>query len=534
MTESKYHGNPQIIRNMRDDLQKSITKTFITSDVFIHLEDSPNSEKTKWKDALESSESSESSEKTIPDKWQRTLERFIKIVFRDPLITPTADEHNMFMAHMAATSTADLSRQVGSVITNAHYDILATGANEVQKFGGGQYWPEEDYPDQRDFNFNGGVDTNAKLLNDLSRDVYDKILAVCEKNLSAVNDSYSNIGKDIGNIEEELIATIRRGTNVKDLTEYGRAVHAEMASITSAARNGIGLKGSLMYVTTYPCHNCAKHITASGIESVTYIEPYPKSKATHSHSDSISETPKDNYVLFKAFVGIGPNRFLDLFSLGLGNGEQIKRKNQDGNAIERNLDGKEPKFLLDVNVIKAAEGCFNKQIKFAIDIQKSEEKMCDPQKGIITGTFTPGPRQYKTSGTISNFGGYTANDYFFNPRNDGSPFSNIWGFFKDREVEFKIIDHGINIEIIKFTQKVKRVTETITKVKGGDYYEVVGKPKSEVKFIQIYSFRDVDERENVDQHLISHTCATVNFVISQYLEKDGKDRYKAEDVVLEI
>jgi deoxycytidylate deaminase len=357
MTESKYHGNPQIIRNMRDDLQKSITKTFITSDVFIHLEDSPNSEKTKWKDALESSESSESSEKTIPDKWQRTLERFIKIVFRDPLITPTADEHNMFMAHMAATSTADLSRQVGSVITNAHYDILATGANEVQKFGGGQYWPEEDYPDQRDFNFNGGVDTNAKLLNDLSRDVYDKILAVCEKNLSAVNDSYSNIGKDIGNIEEELIATIRRGTNVKDLTEYGRAVHAEMASITSAARNGIGLKGSLMYVTTYPCHNCAKHITASGIESVTYIEPYPKSKATHSHSDSISETPKDNYVLFKAFVGIGPNRFLDLFSLGLGNGEQIKRKNQDGNAIERNLDGKEPKFLLDVNVIKAAEGC---------------------------------------------------------------------------------------------------------------------------------------------------------------------------------
>jgi hypothetical protein len=100
MTESKYHGNPQIIRNMRDDLQKSITKTFITSDVFIHLEDSPNSEKTKWKDALESSESSESSEKTIPDKWQRTLERFIKIVFRDPLITPTADEHNMFMAHM--------------------------------------------------------------------------------------------------------------------------------------------------------------------------------------------------------------------------------------------------------------------------------------------------------------------------------------------------------------------------------------------------------------------------------------------------
>ncbi|MDN3612645.1 hypothetical protein QWZ16_23945 [Vibrio ostreicida] len=29
-------------------------------------------------------------------------------------------------------------------------------------------------------------------------------------------------------------------------------------------------------VRLFPCHNCAKHIVASGIKRVVYVEPYPK------------------------------------------------------------------------------------------------------------------------------------------------------------------------------------------------------------------------------------------------------------------
>ncbi|TMQ08861.1 MAG: hypothetical protein E6J90_35770 [Deltaproteobacteria bacterium] len=35
------------------------------------------------------------------------------------------------------------------------------------------------------------------------------------------------------------------------------------------------------------CHNCAKHIVASGIRRVVYVEPYVKSQAVQLHGDAI-------------------------------------------------------------------------------------------------------------------------------------------------------------------------------------------------------------------------------------------------------
>lgn len=107
-----------------------------------------------------------------------------------------------------------------------------------------------------------------------------------------------------------------------NITEYGRAVHAEMEAILSAARNGIAIRNSTLYSTTYPCHNCAKHIVASGISKVKYIEPYPKSYATKLHGDSIEANGDGNVkkVQFEPFVGIGPRKFVDLFSVGLSRG----------------------------------------------------------------------------------------------------------------------------------------------------------------------------------------------------------------------
>ena len=53
-----------------------------------------------------------------------------------------------------------------------------------------------------------------------------------------------------------------------------RTVHAEMNAIIFAAKNGIPLKGSSMYVTMSPCINCAKAITVSGIEELVYDVEY--------------------------------------------------------------------------------------------------------------------------------------------------------------------------------------------------------------------------------------------------------------------
>ena len=65
-------------------------------------------------------------------------------------------------------------------------------------------------------------------------------------------------------------------------------VHAEMDALVGSARRGESVKDCVMYCTTFPCHICAKHIVASGIKSLVFIEPYPKSHAAELFSDSIS------------------------------------------------------------------------------------------------------------------------------------------------------------------------------------------------------------------------------------------------------
>lgn len=71
---------------------------------------------------------------------------------------------------------------------------------------------------------------------------------------------------------------------------------------------------------------------------MVYIEPYPKSKAADFHPDSISlGISKDNEfnetVHFEPFVGVGPGKFFDLFSMNLSSGYPLKRKDNDGNII---------------------------------------------------------------------------------------------------------------------------------------------------------------------------------------------------------
>jgi deoxycytidylate deaminase len=125
-----------------------------------------------------------------------------------------------------------------------------------------------------------------------------------------------------------------RSTTVSALTEFGRAVHAEAEAILSAARMGVSTRGARLYCTTFPCHVCAKHIVAAGIEQVVYIEPYPKSRALRLFDDSISlEARRKGRVLFRPFVGVSPSRFADLFSMRSAEGQPLPRKDDRGFPI---------------------------------------------------------------------------------------------------------------------------------------------------------------------------------------------------------
>jgi deoxycytidylate deaminase len=162
-----------------------------------------------------------SDDDSLSDQIGRTLD----LLYSKPVVPPTSDEYAMFMAYAASLRSADLSRQVGAVLTNIQSDILATGANDVPKFDGGLYWPTDD--DKRDYVLE--KDSNEEQKNKIILNIMKKF-------------------KDDKNIPDDLLLTegkeLLKGTGLLDITEYGRAVHAEMEALMSSARNGISTRGS--------------------------------------------------------------------------------------------------------------------------------------------------------------------------------------------------------------------------------------------------------------------------------------------------
>ena len=146
-------------------------------------------------------------------------------------------------------------------------------------------------------------------------------------------------------IDESVIdkmKAILEESDITQLTEFGRVVHAEMEALLSCARKGLSTRKATIYCTTFPCHNCAKHIIAAGIERVVFVEPYLKSKAKTHHDEIIKiEYPAPagkpingtEEVRFEPFFGVGPRRFFDLFSMNLGIGTDLIRKNGSTGAV---------------------------------------------------------------------------------------------------------------------------------------------------------------------------------------------------------
>jgi dCMP deaminase len=56
--------------------------------------------------------------------------------------------------------------------------------------------------------------------------------------------------------------------------ELSKFLHAEAAIIAEAAKKGISLDGTTLYVTTFPCPVCAKSVATAGIKKVFYKEGY--------------------------------------------------------------------------------------------------------------------------------------------------------------------------------------------------------------------------------------------------------------------
>jgi len=261
-----------------------------------------------------------------PAALEQSIERCFDIFFGDPFRTPTRDESGMFYAEAAGVRSAELGRQVGAAITTEEGALVAVGTNDVAKRGGGLYW-EGDEHDDRDFK--RGVDTNEV-----------RRTRIVEELLARMKEEHW-LRPERESATAATLLKVFDDTRLASLIEFGRAVHAEMAAMTDAAYRGVSVRGCTLYTSTFPCHLCARHVVAAGIERLVYIHPYPKSLAAQLYEDTIAVDQQHapaHVIEFQPFVGVAPTRYLDLF-------RARQRKLAGGTAVQFVRTDARPKFI---------------------------------------------------------------------------------------------------------------------------------------------------------------------------------------------
>jgi len=142
---------------------------------------------------------------------------------------PTIDEYFMQMAHLVATRSTCLRRNVGAVIVKEKR-VLSTGYNGAPKG-----------------------------------------MRHCE---------------ETGCLRQKL--KVPPG----ERHELCRGVHAEQNAIVQAAYFGVSIKDATMYITNHPCSVCSKMLVNAGMTCVIYEDGYPDDLALEVLREGGIETRK--------------------------------------------------------------------------------------------------------------------------------------------------------------------------------------------------------------------------------------------------
>ncbi|MBX3608305.1 MAG: hypothetical protein KF871_00300 [Hydrogenophaga sp.] len=269
------------------------------------------------------------------------VERFLHLVLGTQVITPTRAETAMYAAASAASNSACLSRQVGAAVTDQEGEVLAIGWNDVPRAFGDLYVSEvaraggtgSAGEDLRCWNFGG------KCYNDEEKDL------LAGHVVDALGDLVT------AGHRQAALDRVKGNRKLRGLIEFSRSIHAEMHAILTALRQkGDRVRGGKLFVTTYPCHSCARHIIAAGITEVYYIEPYKKSLAIRLHGDAMTESEEaSDKVRLLPYDGVAPTRFLSLFKM------KPDSRKRNGKVIRLAPDQGTPKAEKSLEALPALE-----------------------------------------------------------------------------------------------------------------------------------------------------------------------------------
>lgn len=212
-------------------------------------------------------------------KLLEAVVRNVSLVMYPCLVRPTPVERCMQIAFGAKVNSGCLSRQVGAVVTDSQYNILAIGWNDVPC---------------------GEVPCAYKNLKDIS--------------VGADQDAYSEYELHNDDFRERLKKYIDPSINLRGLPfSYcfknvqsdvkdpmrSRAMHAEEKALALCGREA---EGGYLFTTSSPCEMCSKKAKNHKIKKIFYLEAYPGiSQAQYTNSGDKSNRAK--LILFSGAVG---------------------------------------------------------------------------------------------------------------------------------------------------------------------------------------------------------------------------------------
>lgn len=252
----------QLVRRDLDDKSKphgqNILKTFPMGDVFVSVEN----------DAT------------------RQIHRLLDLLFGSPdYPVPNNEEFGMHMAYLASTRSPELGLKVGAAILHGE-TVISMGMNAH---------PTEPSNSPA---FDSSLTDVRQLILDTLNQLGDSCLTESVRTALSENPDA---------VVDSLMTGRLKGSRIASLTEFQPTVHAEMAAILEVIKSGKSLEaGSVVYVTTFPCHGCTKHLLRLGLD-VRYIEPYPKGRAQAMYG-------VDAVAAFQPFTGVAPRRYQLLFT----------------------------------------------------------------------------------------------------------------------------------------------------------------------------------------------------------------------------
>ena len=269
-------GGGHIVDSVRKEAYESGLQQFVLQDVGSAIQNA---------DVFISNNHS-STAKNMELRWE--IVRSVSLIMYPGLLLPTPIERCMQTAFAAKANSGCLSRQVGAVVTDAEYNILSVGWNDV---------PDCD------------ISCARKNLLDIQKELdmpayskYELENKNFRRRLGQIFDQ--NQGDDRQRLGE-LLCGLPWSYCFKDIHRddrqpmRSRAMHGEEKALTKVPEQVLG---GCLFTTSSPCEMCSKNAKNHHIQKIYYIEQYPGISA-EQYSESGYTCNRAQHILFTGAVG---------------------------------------------------------------------------------------------------------------------------------------------------------------------------------------------------------------------------------------